>query len=154
MGTRNKRGATVTFYLNAELLDIWDNLTDKSKFIQEALAGIKRPSVKKKKTTTKAVATTKVSPVAKKYYEAIKALELPVRNHTQLNKKIRDMEKEVGAEKALLYLDFLVRFWEFAEVEYKPSLNDGIDIYNKRVSIKNAIERQQKANEKNKIVRI
>jgi hypothetical protein len=72
--------------------------------------------------------------IAKLYYEVVKHYQLPVMNHTVLNKKIKDLEREIGNAHAAHYLKAMVRRDMRREhFDFQPSINQGIDIYAKRV---------------------
>ncbi len=90
-----------------------------------------------------------VDEVAKAYYDTVKELQLPVRNHTNLKSRIKALEKEVGKESSLLYLDFVMKFYpQLKDDGYKPQLTESLDIYAKRVSLKTWIERQVTASQR------
>lgn len=85
--------------------------------------------------------------VAKLYYEAIKALDVPVRNHNNVYDKIRELEKEPDQKKVVNYLTFMRDDYPSLVMERKPHINEALDIYAKRQQIRNLLEleRRQKA---------
>lgn len=84
-----------------------------------------------------------VDEVAKSYYDTIKLLELPVRNHVNLRSRIKALEKDIGTEKALTYLAFVRDYYpNLKDNGYKPRLTEGLDIYAKRLNLQAWIERQ------------
>jgi hypothetical protein len=84
-----------------------------------------------------------VDEVAKAYYDTIKALKLPVRNHANLKSRIKAIEKDLGKEDALKYLNFVFEYYEKLDDDgYKPRLTEGLDIYAKRINIQAWIERK------------
>lgn len=87
--------------------------------------------------------------IARLYYEAIKRLDLPVRNHTTLKKKIAEMSREPDRQKVVNYLLFMRDQFADTDWPYKPDINFDLDIYSKRKQIKNSMERyltQRKSN--------
>lgn len=79
--------------------------------------------------------------VSKKYYQVVKKYGLPVRNHNNLRQKIKEME---GIPKSENFLDFLLQYdYDSIEVDFKPELNEALDIYAKMNQIINQIKRQQ-----------
>lgn len=93
---------------------------------------------------------SKESSVSIKYYQVVKKYQLPVRNHSNLRNKIKELEKIDGSEK---YLDFLLQFnYQDLQLDFKPELNESLDIYTKRIQIMNQIRRSQ--NDKPKYVEV
>lgn len=87
--------------------------------------------------------------VSKLYYQTIKELQLPVRNHNNLRNCIKRLEQEIGKDQALIYLDFInLHYRSIADDGFKPRINEGMDIYAKRVSIKSWMERMIAENER------
>lgn len=81
--------------------------------------------------------------VSKAYYDAIKALGVPIGNHNNLRLKIKQLEKEVGKDYAVGYLNLVAQFYpKFYDDGFKPQLNEALDIYVKRVAIKSWMERK------------
>lgn len=94
-------------------------------------------------------AVKEVDEVSKSYYDTIKALELPIRNHTNLRSRIKAIEKEVGKEPTLLYLEFVRTYYpQLKDDGFKPQLTEALDIYAKRVALKAWIERQVTSSQK------
>jgi len=76
------------------------------------------------------------------YYEAIKILKLPVTNHTTIKSKIKAMEKEDELQNILNYLIFIKQNYTKWLYDYKPQINTALDIYTKRIQIRNAVQEQ------------
>jgi hypothetical protein len=76
------------------------------------------------------------------YYELIKQFKLPVTNHNTIKKKIKLLESEDELQNIVNYLIFLKRFYPTWKYKFKPEINTALDIYNKRIQIKNAVEKQ------------
>lgn len=88
-------------------------------------------------------ATKKVDPVSKAYYDVIRELKLPVSNHEHVKRRIKQLQQEIGQDEALKYLEWLQKNYMLLNDDgYKPILNNGLDIYAKRVNIKTWIERK------------
>lgn len=82
---------------------------------------------------------------SKAYYETIKALKIPVRNHNNLRGYIKRLEDELGEEVALKYLDFMMNIYPNVKDDgFKPTISESLDIYAKRESISNWVKRQSK----------
>jgi hypothetical protein len=77
------------------------------------------------------------------YYQVIKSLSLPVLNHTVIKAKIKALEKEDKHESVVKYLIFMRDSYAKTDWEYKPSVNNGLEVYSKRIQIVNSITRQQ-----------
>lgn len=86
--------------------------------------------------------------VSKIYYEAIKSLKLPTLNHTTLKSKIKALKMEDTEPNIIWYLEFMRDNYAGADLEFKPQVNNALDIYNKRVQIINAVKSQIKSNNK------
>jgi hypothetical protein len=80
------------------------------------------------------------SEIGKLYYQVIKEYELPVTNHNVIWSKIRQWEKEEDIQKTINYLNFLLTQYKGLRFRYKPQISTALDIYSKRVKIKNALE--------------
>ena len=88
-------------------------------------------------------ATKKIDPVSKAYYDVVRELKLPVSNHEHVKRRIKQLEQEIGRDEALKYLEWLRKNYQLLNDDgYKPILNNGLDIYAKRVNIKTWIERK------------
>ena len=83
--------------------------------------------------------------IDKLFYETIKDLKLPVKNHTNLKTKIKELKTTLGDESATMYLMWLKNNWLLVDGEFKPSLNDGIDIWTKHAQIRNWLRSLQKS---------
>ena len=80
---------------------------------------------------------------SKAYYDTIKALKLPIRNHNNLRGYIKRLEDEVHEEIAIKYLNFLKDVYPYLKDDgYKPTITESLDIYAKRESISNWVKRQ------------
>lgn len=80
---------------------------------------------------------------SKAYYDTIKALRLPIRNHNNLRGYIKRLEDEVREEIAVRYLNFLKDVYPYLKDDgYKPTITESLDIYAKRESISNWVKRQ------------
>lgn len=74
--------------------------------------------------------------VAKAYYDTIKTLKLPVRNHNNVRSKINQLKQEIGQESSLKYLQFIVNIYPtLPDDGFKPRILEALDIYAKRVAI-------------------
>lgn len=74
--------------------------------------------------------------VAKAYYETIKTLKLPVRNHNNIRTKINQLKQELGQEDSLKYLQFIIDIYPtLPDDGFKPRILEALDIYSKRVAI-------------------
>ena len=74
--------------------------------------------------------------VAKVYYETIKTLKLPVRNHNNVRTKINQLKQELGEEDSLKYLQFIIDIYPtLPDDGFKPRILEGLDIYSKRAAI-------------------
>lgn len=88
--------------------------------------------------------------VSKLYYEAIKALDLPVRNHNNVKAKIAEMARDSGKEKIINYLTFLRDQYTDLDWDYKPHMSEALDIFNKRQQIRNTFEQHLKDSKRKK----
>lgn len=74
--------------------------------------------------------------VAKAYYETIKTLKLPVRNHNNVRSKINQLKQELGEEDSLKYLQFIIDIYPtLPDDGFKPRILEALDIYAKRMAI-------------------
>lgn len=101
---------------------------------------------------TKELRTKEVVPkgttISSLYYQVIKALDLPVRNHNSLKSKIKELEASDNHESIIKYLEFMRDMFKRATWDYKPSVVEGLDIYNKRKQIEESIRRVQNKSKK------
>lgn len=82
--------------------------------------------------------------ISKLYYDVTRKYNLPVTNHNNVRKKIAALEKESGFEIATGYLRALLQFdLREMEGEFKPTLNEALDIYSKRVKIVEFLKKNQ-----------
>lgn len=82
------------------------------------------------------------SEVSKLYYEVVKVLQLPIRNHNNLRNRIKAMEAEIGTLDSINYLSFLKTYYTGLNDDgYKPRLMEALDVYGKRVAVRSWIER-------------
>ena len=80
---------------------------------------------------------------SKAYYDTIKALRLPIRNHNNLRGYIKRLEDELGEDIAIQYLEFVKDIYQNLKDDgYKPTIAESLDIYAKRESISNWVKRQ------------
>ena len=80
---------------------------------------------------------------SKAYYDTIKTLRLPIRNHNNLRGYIKRLEDELGEEIAIQYLEFVKDIYQNLKDDgYKPTITESLDIYAKRESISNWVKRQ------------
>lgn len=90
--------------------------------------------------------------ISKLYYEVIDALDVPVVNHNTIRQKIKYMSKNDDVKKITGYLLFMRDKYKLLTWEYKPQINNALDIYSKRVAIENTIKQSIEAkNKKGKI---
>jgi hypothetical protein len=113
-----------------------------------------RTITKTKTINTKATKSPKHEEISKLYYQAIKALSLPVLNHNTLRAKIKQMTTEVEHDKLKGYLTFIRDQYPSIQIDYKPHLNNSLDIYNKRVQIENCMRQAAKEQEQQKVFRV
>ena len=69
------------------------------------------------------------------YYQAIKALSLPVTNHNVLRSKIAEMKKTYQENVCIDYLTFMRDNYLSWQTRYKPQVNNALDIYAKSMQI-------------------
>ena len=84
--------------------------------------------------------------VAKAYYDTIKALKIPVRNHNNVRSKIKQLKQELGQQDSLKYLEFITKIYPtLPDDGFKPRILESLDIYAKRMAIGSWVtSRQQK----------
>lgn len=92
--------------------------------------------------------------ISKLYYQVIKTYQLPVMNHNTLRTKIKQMTTEVEYAKLTEYLLFLRDVYPSLQLEFKPHINNALDIYNKRLQIENALKQVVKIQAKTSIGRV
>lgn len=114
---------------------------------------------KKEDTLTKVkVATPEivkpVDKISKLYYEAIKALALPVKNHNNVKSTIAKMSREDTPERIEQYLIFMRDRYATIVFEFKPEISEALDLHSKRVAIMNGIKRERTKQNKNRTVEI
>lgn len=83
--------------------------------------------------------------IAKLFYEAIKSLNLPKMNNNNIRAKIAALKREVPEKEAIAYLEFIRDKYSSLDIEYKPAINEALDIYSKRVQVINAVKRASAA---------
>lgn len=81
------------------------------------------------------------SEISKLYYEAIRALDLPVRNHNTLRLKIKEMEQMTNKNRVISYLLFVRDIYKTAPLDHKPELNEALDIHAKMVAVESSYNR-------------
>ena len=80
---------------------------------------------------------------SKAYYDTLKELKTPIRNHNNLRGYIKRLEDELGEKIAVKYLDFLKNVYPTLNDDgFKPTISESIDIYAKRESISNWVKKQ------------
>jgi len=94
---------------------------------------------KDKDITTNVVTENKVGAL---YYQVVKTLNLPVLNHNTLRAKIKALETEDSPETIINYLEFMRDKYTGLSLEYKPHINNALDLYSKRKQIENIINQQ------------
>ena len=85
--------------------------------------------------------------ISKLYYQVIKALSLPVTNHTVIWKKIAEMRKTYPEEISIAYLTFMRDHYKNWQPQYKPQVNNALDVYAKSNQIMNRIKEDVTASE-------
>lgn len=88
--------------------------------------------------------------VSKLYYEAIKAHDLPVRNHSNVKAKIAEMARDHDQQKIINYLTFIRDQYATVDWDYKPHMSEALDIFNKRQQIRNTFEQHLKDSKRKK----
>ena len=93
-------------------------------------------------TNSDVLDSTKVAKekISKLYYEAIKSLGVPTTNHNTIRSKINSLAREDTEERVLMYLTFIRDKYKITEWDYKPQINNALDIYSKRVTIENTLK--------------
>ena len=146
LSARNRPDSVPQSGLEVRLDKVSNNVGTKSR-----VSEIKKASGRGKSVTLGA----KIAPTAKKtqkpdsivaklYYEAIGALDVPVRNHNNVHDKIREMEAEADQWKVINYLTFMRDTYPDLVMERKPHINEALDIYAKRKQIRNLLELEQR----------
>lgn len=79
--------------------------------------------------------------VSKLYYEAVKALDLPVRNHNNVKAKIAELGRDADHEKIVNYLVFMRDQFASVDWEFKPHISEALDIFNKRGTIRDTFKK-------------
>ena len=85
--------------------------------------------------------------ISKLYCQVIKALSLPVTNHTVIWKKIAEMRKTYPEEISIAYLTFMRDHYKNWQPQYKPRVNNALDVYAKSNQIMNRIKEDATASE-------
>ena len=85
--------------------------------------------------------------ISKLYYQVIKALSLPVTNHNVIWKKIAEMRKTYPEEISIAYLTFMRDHYKNWQPQYKPQVNNALDVYAKSNQIMNRIKEDATASE-------
>lgn len=91
--------------------------------------------------------------ISQLYYQAIKALKLPVRNHTNVKAKIDELRKELTHQEAVDYLNFMINHYERLSWAYKPQVTEALHIHAKRLQIRATFDAARKEQQKNQPVR-
>lgn len=83
--------------------------------------------------------------ISRKYYQVIKKYGLPVRNHNNIRVKLGEAIKYDDGE-YVKYLNFLLNYdYNSIKMKFKPQLNEGLDIFSKRLQIINQIKQEQES---------
>ena len=98
--------------------------------------GTEESAPEKAQTSKEIIEKKPTDKVSKAYYDTIKALKLPVRNHNNVRGKIKQLKQELGEEDSLKYLDFIVNIYpSLPDDGFKPRILESLDIYAKRMAI-------------------
>lgn len=100
--------------------------------------------------TVKAVAEKDTVSVL--YFEVAKALGLPVRNYNNVRSAIAKMKGEDTEENLVKYLQFLKERWAGLNYDYKPELNEALDIHAKRLAVISSVKRIAEKSSKQTVV--
>lgn len=97
---------------------------------------IKEINIKDKNITAKAEDTISVL-----YFEALKVFNVPVRNYNNVRSSIAKMKTEDSEENLIKYLTFIRDKYQSLTYDYKPEINEALDIYAKRQAIISSVQR-------------
>jgi DNA-binding transcriptional regulator YhcF (GntR family) len=78
--------------------------------------------------------------VKKLFYDAIKALDVPVTNHNVIRVKITEMAADSERDKIIKYLTFIRDQYAGLDWRFKPQINNALEIYTKRAAIRNSFK--------------
>lgn len=92
--------------------------------------------------------------ISKLYYDAVKALDLPIRNHNTVRSKIAEMAREKDKDRIIKYLEFISGQYKTLEWDYKPDMNEALDIYAKRAQVRNSFSRYLKTSKNQRGVKL
>lgn len=92
--------------------------------------------------------------ISKLYYDAVKALDLPIRNHNTVRSKIAEMAREKDKDRIIKYLEFISGQYKTLEWDYKPDMNEALDIYAKRAQVRNSFSRYLKTSKTQRGVKL
>lgn len=104
--------------------------------------------------TSTASKSPELEKISKIYYQAIKSLGLPVKNHNTLKSKIKAMATETDPDKSIVYLEWIRDKYARTDWNFKPHLNEALDIYGKRVQIENSLRAAAKEAQESKPFRV
>jgi hypothetical protein len=103
----------------------------------------KRNSLKKQRVTnnTTNVVLADAEKIGILYYQVIRKLNLPVRNHNNVKSTIKKLQAENNHEANIKYLEFMLNHFEEAIFDYKPHVNESLEVYTKRNQIINSAKK-------------
>ena len=110
------------------------------------IIGTEESVPEKAQTSKETIQKKPTDEVSKAYYDTIKALKLPVRNHNNVRSKIKQLKQELGQQDSLKYLEFITNIYPtLPDDGFKPRILESLDIYAKRMAIGSWVtSRQQK----------
>lgn len=92
--------------------------------------------------------------ISKLYYDVIRVLGLPVRNHKNVQSKINEMALMPDRPKVVKYLTFMRDSYATTEWAYKPSVSEALDIHAQMVKIMRTFVVAQNGSSKGNLGRI
>lgn len=104
--------------------------------------GNSKQEISKKDYSKQEIVTAKAEDsISKLYFEVAKQLGLPVRNYNNVRSAIAKMKTEDTEENIIKYLQLLKERWAGLNYDYKPELNEALDIYAKRLAVISSVKR-------------
>jgi len=73
--------------------------------------------------------------VKRLYYLYLKQNQIPIANNNVLRSKIKEMKELYGEKWCIDYLNFMLKQYQHVESEYKPVINNALDLYTKSKAI-------------------
>lgn len=108
------------------------------------LRGTSPSDLVNERTTTAELTKAPEDSVLGLYYQVLRFYGLPVRNHDHVKTKVKALEAEVGDLRAKHYLSTLLkRDLRTETFEFKPTLNEALDPYTKRIKIEDYLRRNK-----------